>query len=139
MYRGVAIWNYAGDAVENAERFHKAGFDAISWNAPLFVDRYNDDDRERVAEYLKRSGQYFTMHNLLPSPYDPQEQASAKEISHLTCGAYFFSRRMLMAMARLSELRGSTLSKAMRFSSMNSFQPVPSTRPIICCLFMLGP
>ena len=45
MYRGVAIWNYAGDAVENAERFHKAGFDAISWNAPLFVDRYNDDDR----------------------------------------------------------------------------------------------
>ena len=58
MYRGVAIWNYAGDAVENAERFHKAGFDAISWNAPLFVDRYNDDDRERVAEYLKRSGQY---------------------------------------------------------------------------------
>ena len=78
MYRGVAIWNYAGDAVENAERFHKAGFDAISWNAPLFVDRYNDDDRERVAEYLKRSGQYFTMHNLLPSPYDPQEQASAR-------------------------------------------------------------
>lgn len=78
MYRGVAIWNYAGDAVENAERFHQAGFDAISWNAPLFVDRYNDDDRERVAEYLKRSGQYFTMHNLLPSPYDPQEQASAR-------------------------------------------------------------
>ena len=55
MYRGVAIWNYAGDAVENAERFHKAGFDAISWNAPLFVDRYNDDDRERVAEYLIRN------------------------------------------------------------------------------------
>ena len=49
MYRGVAIWNYAGDAVENAQRFADAGFDAISWNAPLFVDRYTDDDRARVA------------------------------------------------------------------------------------------
>lgn len=78
MYRGVAIWNYAGDAVENAERFRQAGFDAISWNAPLFVDRYNDDDRERVAAYLKQSGQYFTMHNLLPNPYDPKEQESAR-------------------------------------------------------------
>ena len=78
MYKGVAIWNYAGDAVENAEKFWKAGFDAVSWNAPLFVDRYNDDQRERVAEYLKRSKQYFTMHNLLPSPYDPEEQASAR-------------------------------------------------------------
>lgn len=79
MYRGVAIWNYAGDAVENAQRFADAGFDAVSWNAPLFVDRYTDDDRARVAEYLKRSGQYLTMHNLLPSPYDPQEIASARK------------------------------------------------------------
>lgn len=68
MYKGVAIWNYAGDAVENARRFKEAGFDAVSWNAPLFVERYNDDDRERVAEYLKESGQYLTMHNLLPDP-----------------------------------------------------------------------
>ena len=79
MYRGVAIWNYAGDAVENAQRFADAGFDAISWNGPLFVDRYTDDDRARVAEYLKRSGQYLTMHNLVPSPYDPQEIASARK------------------------------------------------------------
>lgn len=78
MYKGVAIWNYAGDAVENAQKFADAGFDAVSWNAPLFVDRYNDDDRERVAEYLKKSGQYLTMHNLLPSPYDPEEIASAR-------------------------------------------------------------
>ena len=62
MYRGVAIWNYAGDAVTNAETFRKAGFDAISWNAPLFVDAYTDADRERAAEFLKQSGMYFTMH-----------------------------------------------------------------------------
>lgn len=30
MYRGVAIWNYAGDAIENARKFADAGFDAIS-------------------------------------------------------------------------------------------------------------
>ena len=78
MYRGVAIWNYKGDAVENAEKFRKAGFDAVSWNAPLFVDRYNDDERERVAAFLKTSGMYFTMHNLLPSPYNAEEQASAR-------------------------------------------------------------
>lgn len=78
MYKGVAIWNYAGDAVENARAFAKAGFDAVSWNAPLFVDRYEDEDRERVAAYLRESGQYLTMHNLLPDPRDPEEIASAR-------------------------------------------------------------
>lgn len=78
MYRGVAIWNYAGDAVTNAETFRKAGFDAISWNAPLFVDAYTDADRERAAEFLKQSGMYFTMHNALPNPKDPKEQESAR-------------------------------------------------------------
>ena len=78
MYRGVAIWNYAGDAIENAHKFADAGFDAISWNAPLFVGRYTDKDRERVAEYISNSGQYLTMHNFLPSPYDPAEIASAR-------------------------------------------------------------
>ena len=73
---------------------------------------------------------------MVPSP---QEQASANEMIHLICGAYFLSSLILMEMARLSLLRGNTLSKAMRLSSRNSFQPVPSTSPIIFCLFMLGP
>ena len=75
----------------------------------------------------------------IPAEGTPQEQASAKDTIHLTWGAYFRISLMLMEMALLSELRGSTASKAMRFSSRNSFQPVPSTSPISCCLFMLGP
>lgn len=78
MYRGVAIWNYEGNAVENAQTFLTAGFDAVSWNAPLFVDRYGQEEREAVADYLKRAKQYLTMHNLLPSPYDASEIASAR-------------------------------------------------------------
>lgn len=78
MYRGVAIWNYQGDAIENARAFWQRGFDAVSWNAPLFVGRYTDEDRENVARFLKESKQYFTMHNLLPSPYDADEIASAR-------------------------------------------------------------
>ena len=73
---------------------------------------------------------------MVPSP---QEQASAKDSTHFTCGAYLRIRRRLIDNARLSLLRGNTLSKAMRLSSRNSFQPVPSTSPIIFCLFMLGP
>lgn len=78
MYRGVAIWNYAGDAVKNAERFLKEGFDAVSWNAPLFVNRYDDAQRERVGAYLRETNQYLTMHNLLPNPYDPSEIINAR-------------------------------------------------------------
>lgn len=78
MYKGVAIWNYAGDAVANARKFLDAGFDAVSWNAPLFVERYDDEERARVAEYLAESKQYFTMHNLLPNPYEPDSIAQAR-------------------------------------------------------------
>ena len=53
--------------------------------------------------------------------------------------SYTHLRRRLIDSARLSLLRGNTASKAMRLSSRNSFQPVPSTSPIIFCLFMLGP
>ena len=49
----------------------------------------------------------------VPTPLDKHQQpdtsymeASAKEITHLICGAYFFISRRLMAIARLSELRG---------------------------------
>ena len=58
---------------------------------------------------------------------------------HLICGAYFLSSLMLMEMARLSLLRGSTESNAMRLSSRNSFQPVPSTSPMILLLSSDGP
>ncbi len=44
-----------------------------------------------------------------------------------------------MEIARLSELRGRTLSKAIRFNSRYSFQPVPATSGRILDLFRLGP
>ena len=73
---------------------------------------------------------------MVPSP---QEQPSAKLTTHLRCGAFLRSSLMATLRLRLSLLRGSASSNAMRLSSMNSFQPVPSTRPIILRLSVLGP
>ena len=73
---------------------------------------------------------------MVPSPH---EHPSAKLTTHLRCGAFLRSSRMATARHRLSLLRGSASSKAMRLSSMNSFQPVPSTSPTSSSLRVLGP
>ena len=57
---------------------------------------------------------------------------------HFKCGAFFFNSFILIAIALLSLFFGSKSLKAILFSSINSFQPVPSTSHINLLLSVLG-
>ena len=78
----------------------------------------------------------FEARYIVPSPH---EHPSAKLTTHFTCGACFFSAFMASEMQRLSLLRGSTSSNAMRLSSRKLLHPVPSTSPMIFDLSIDGP
>ena len=73
---------------------------------------------------------------IVPSPH---EQPSAKLTTHFTCGARLLIAFIARDMQRLSELRGSTSSNAMRFSSRKLLHPVPSTSPMSLLLSIGGP
>ena len=71
MKKGVAVWNYPGDGLENAKEFVKRGFDAVSWLGMTFADMTAAQD-EALADFLKTSGTAFTVHYRLPDPDDPE-------------------------------------------------------------------
>ena len=79
MYRGVAIWNYAGDAVENAQRFADAGLTPsvgtrrYLWTATRTMTARAWPNISSVPASISRCT------TCCPSPYDPQEIASARK------------------------------------------------------------
>lgn len=71
MKRGIAVWNYPGDCVENAYAFHKMGFDAVSWLGRHF-DAHTEQEDARVAQCVRDTGMLLTVHHRMPNPLDAQ-------------------------------------------------------------------
>ncbi|HML46578.1 MAG TPA: TIM barrel protein [Clostridia bacterium] len=72
LKRGVTVWNYPGDEIENGRIFHSLGFDAISWLGSRFV-AMEEDAAEAVAAFLRETGMTFTVHYALPDPEVPDK------------------------------------------------------------------
>ena len=67
MKKCVTVWNYPGNRVKNAYRFHSLGFDAISWLGSEFACLTSEED-EQIVDMLKQTGMQFTVHSRLPDP-----------------------------------------------------------------------
>lgn len=70
MKKCVTVWNYPGDRVTNAYRFHELGFDAVSWLGEEFF-RMNEEEDERLAKMLRETGMLFTVHSRMPDSQNP--------------------------------------------------------------------
>lgn len=82
MKKCVTVWNYEGDPVENAYKFHKIGFEAVSWLGSVF-QRYDEEEDARLAAMLKETGLQFTVHSRLPNPDDQEDCALFRqELEH---------------------------------------------------------
>ena len=80
MKKCVTVWNYPGDRVENAYKFHSLGFEAVSWLGGEFIQLSEAED-ERLVTMLKETGMLFTVHSRLPDPAKPEScEAFLKEI-----------------------------------------------------------
>lgn len=71
MKQCVTIWNYPGDRIENAYRFHALGFEAVSWLGGEFSIMTEKED-ERLAEMLRNTGMLLTVHSRMPNPEKPE-------------------------------------------------------------------
>ncbi len=97
MKRGITVWNYAGDAVENTWQFHRMGFDAVSFLGRSF-DALAPAEEERVAACIRETGMTFTIHHRLPNSEDPA-----------ACGAFLTGMEHIAAwQARYGLLTGLT-------------------------------
>lgn len=72
MKKGVCVWNYKGNALQNARTLTCLGFDALSWFGPAFAD-LAEGEGEKVAELLKETGAALTVHHMLPDPENAEE------------------------------------------------------------------
>lgn len=80
MRKCITVWNYAGDELANARKFHALGFDAVSWLGSHFVNMTEDED-EQLAALLRETQMQFTVHSRLPDPDQPEAcQAFSKEM-----------------------------------------------------------
>ncbi len=83
MNKGIAVWNYQGDCVENAHIFHRMGFDAVSWLGRHF-DAHTPEEDERVAQCICDTQMIFTIHHRMPDPQNNEEcSAFLKGIEHI--------------------------------------------------------
>ena len=71
MKNCVTVWNYPGDRIENAYRFHELGFDAVSWLGSDFANMTEAED-ERLVEMLRKTGMLLTVHSRMPNPDKPE-------------------------------------------------------------------
>ena len=71
MKNCVTVWNYPGDKIENAYRFHELGFDAVSWLGSDFANMTEAED-ERLVEMLRKTGMLLTVHSRMPNPDKPE-------------------------------------------------------------------
>lgn len=71
MKNCVTVWNYPGDRIENAYRFHELGFDAVSWLGSDFANMTETED-ERLVEMLRKTGMLLTVHSRMPNPDKPE-------------------------------------------------------------------
>ena len=67
MYKGVAVWNYPGDNLENAKEFARRGFTAVSWLGADFCKMTQEQD-EALVEFLRANKLVFSVHSRLPDP-----------------------------------------------------------------------
>ena len=71
MKNCVTVWNYPGDKIEIAYRFHELGFDAVSWLGSDFANMTEAED-ERLVEMLRKTGMLLTVHSRMPNPDKPE-------------------------------------------------------------------
>ncbi|HML48525.1 MAG TPA: TIM barrel protein [Clostridia bacterium] len=78
LKRGVTIWNYPGDALDNARTFFKLGFDAVSWLGQHF-DRLDEASGAALAAFLRETGMTLTVHHILPDPENAEHCAAFEQ------------------------------------------------------------